>query len=84
MLHPKAATFLRKANPIIRNRIKGRLEELRDSSATKGERLDPTDFWRLRIGDYRAIYEIRKKERNVIVLFIGHMRSVCDDISRLL
>ncbi|MFB6088786.1 MAG: type II toxin-antitoxin system RelE/ParE family toxin, partial [Candidatus Aenigmatarchaeota archaeon] len=41
-------------------------------------------FYRLRIGDYRAIYEVDKKKEKVVVLFIGHRKNVYDDFSKLL
>ncbi|MCD6467139.1 MAG: type II toxin-antitoxin system RelE/ParE family toxin, partial [Methanomicrobia archaeon] len=41
-------------------------------------------FWKLRIEDYRAIYEIKVKEKKVIILFIGHRKTVYDDFSRLI
>jgi mRNA-degrading endonuclease RelE of RelBE toxin-antitoxin system len=40
-------------------------------------------FWRIRIGDYRAIYEIVENREMVIVLYIGHRNRVYDDFSRL-
>lgn len=50
----------------------------------KGERLSPSAFFRIRVGDYRAIYEIDRKKRTVIVLYIGHRSRVYGDFSRLL
>ncbi|MHA1603251.1 MAG: type II toxin-antitoxin system RelE family toxin [Candidatus Freyarchaeota archaeon] len=41
-------------------------------------------FWKLRIGNYRVIYEIDEERRRVIILFIGHRRTVYDDFSKLL
>jgi len=83
-LHPKAADFLRKIDSKLRRRIKGRLKELEDDPMNKGERLYGSPFYRLRIGDYRAIYTIDREKLMVIVLFIGHRREVYDDFSRLL
>lgn len=83
-LHPKAAQFLAKIDPPLRNRIIAILRELKDSPEKKGERLKPTSFWRVRIGDYRAIYEINREEHRVLVLFIGHRRNVYDEFSKLL
>jgi mRNA-degrading endonuclease RelE of RelBE toxin-antitoxin system len=57
---------------------------LEDSPETKGERLSPSAFWRISVGDYRAIYEIDRKDKRVIVLHIGHRSKVYDDFSRLL
>jgi len=83
-LHPEAAEFLKKLNSSLRERIKGRLRELVESPEEKGQRLKYSHFYRLRIVDYRAIYEINREEGKVIVLFIGHRRMVYDDFSRLL
>ena len=35
-------------------------------------------LWRLRIGKYRAIYQIRKNELIVFVLRVGHRKNVYD------
>jgi mRNA interferase RelE/StbE len=83
-LHPKAARFLKKANPSLRRRIREDLMELTDSPEETGERLRHSPFWRIRVGDYRAIYEIDREHNRVIVLFIGHRRDVYDEFSRLL
>jgi len=83
LLHPKAAEFLDRADTTLKGRIKARLEELENHPEEKGQRLKPTPFWRLRIGDYRVIYMIEEETKRVIVLFIGHRREVYDDFSRL-
>jgi mRNA interferase RelE/StbE len=83
-LHPKAAQFLERAEPPLRRRIGEGPVKLADSPEKKGERLTHSPFWRIRIGDYRAVYEIDKEHSRVIVLFIGHGRHVYDDFSRLL
>ncbi len=83
-LHPKAAEFLRKADASLRRRIRDRLRELVSSPKETGQRLKYSPFWRLRMGDYRAIFEVDEEERRVIILFIGHRRAVYDDFSRLL
>lgn len=84
LLHPKAAEFLEKAEAQLRDRIKERLRELKDEPEERGQRLRYSPFWRLRIGDYRAIYMIDRERRQVVVLFIGHRRDVYDDFSRLI
>lgn len=82
-VHPKSARFLSKLDKDLRARIKSRLEELEDHPERKGKRLRYSDFWGLRIGDYKAIYEIDEGEDRVIVLFIGHRKNVYDDFSKL-
>lgn len=83
LLHPKAARELNKIKEPMRSRIKGQLAELRDDPEEMGKQLRYTDFWSLRIGDYRAIYDIKRDRKQVIVLFVGHRRNVYDDFSRI-
>lgn len=54
------------------------------SEPKKGKKLKHSDFFRLRIGDYRAIYEIDNKNERIVILFIGHRKDVYDDFSRLI
>jgi mRNA interferase RelE/StbE len=83
-LHPKAARFLKKADPSLRKTIREVLVGLANSPEEKGEHLIRSPFWRLRVGDYRVIYEIDREHSRVVVLFIGHRRDVYDEFSRLL
>jgi mRNA interferase RelE/StbE len=83
LLHPKAAQELNKIKEPIKSRIKGKLTDLRSDPEGAGKRLRYTDFWSMRIGDYRAIYEIRREREQVIVLYVGHRRNVYDDFSRI-
>ena len=83
-LHPKAARFLDRLSAALRSRIKQSLRELEDSPESKGQRLKGSPFWRLRVGEYRAIYEIDGAGKRVVVLFVGHRRDVYDESSRIL
>ena len=56
---------------------------LRTDPEGAGKKLRYTDFWSLRIGDYRAIYEIKRDREQVIVLYVGHRSNVYDDFSRI-
>ncbi len=84
LLHPKAAKELEKLEESLRTRMKARLKDLEDNPESVGKVLKPSDFWSLRIGDYRAIFEIDRAKRQVIVLFIGHRKKVYDDFSKML
>lgn len=81
-LHPKANSFIAKAEKELQDTIRKKLRTLSHKPET-GEKLRHSDFWRLRIGDYRAIYEIDRNNNQIIVLYIGHRREVYDDFSRL-
>jgi len=64
--------------------MKNHLKELENSPETKAEQLRPSEFWKARVGDYRAIFEIDRKRELVIVLYVGHRKNVYDEFSRLL
>jgi mRNA interferase RelE/StbE len=83
LLHPKAAKELEKIEDTTKTRIVERLRDLKDNPERVGKVLRHSNFWSLRVGDYRAIYEIDRTRRQVIVLFIGHRKKVYDDFSKL-
>lgn len=82
-LHPKAKRFLDKLNTERGEQIKSRMKALRKIPQKKGKRLKYSNFWCLRAGDYRVIYEIDRERKSVVVLFIGHRKNVYDDFSQL-
>jgi len=41
------------------------------------ERLTGEEVWRMRVGDYRVIADIRLTERTLEVVAVGHRRSIC-------
>ncbi len=83
LLHPRAARDLDKIERFVRQRIREQLRMLKDRPERAGKQLKFSDFWSLRVGDYRAIYEIDRKKRQVIALFIGHRKKVYDDFSKM-
>ncbi|HXW94149.1 MAG TPA: type II toxin-antitoxin system RelE/ParE family toxin [Nitrososphaerales archaeon] len=82
LLTPRAAKSIRKLERSVGGRIQKSLAELAQNPES-GEQLRPSKFWKTRVGDYRAIYEIDRSNGRVIVLFIGHRKNVYDEFSRL-
>ena len=82
LIRPKAAKSLRKLQRSVGVRIAESLARLEESPEI-GEQLRPSQFWRIRVGDYRVIYEIDRSSNGVIVLFVGHRKNVYDEFSRL-
>ena len=78
VLAPAARDLARMDKPIAQ-RIVRRLEWLASNlddihpEALKGTL---SDFFKLRIGDYRVVYEIIKDERQIIIHCIGHRREI--------
>lgn len=59
------------------SRILARLSELENNPRPPGcKKLTNRDAWRIRVGDYRVIYEIHDKVLQVIVVTVGHRREV--------
>jgi mRNA interferase RelE/StbE len=82
LLSPKAAKLLKKLQRSAGPRIAQSLKLL-ERSPELGEQLKPSRFRKVRIGDYRVIYEVDRVSNRVIVLFIGHRKNVYDDFSKL-
>ncbi len=77
LLHPKAKDSLDSLEEPDRRRIIRRLKDLRHKPAS-GRRMRLGEFYVIRIGRFRAIYEIDSKEGRVVVLFVGDRRSIYD------
>jgi mRNA interferase RelE/StbE len=76
--HANVAKDLRGLDKGIRQHILSRIEWLADH--TEEIRHEPlTDQWagmyRLRVGDYRVIYELRQEQRRIIIYAVGHRRE---------
>jgi len=84
LLDPRATKALRKLDEVNKARVKKALGELADDPYKAGEPLNPYDYWKIRTGDYRAIYEINKDKQQVVILFIGHRKNVYIDFSKIL
>lgn len=83
LLHLKAVEALKKIEKPMRSRIIRKLRELEDRPERAGKPLKYSNFWSLRIGDYRAIYEIYRDKSQVVILFIGHRKKVYSDFSKI-
>ena len=58
-------------------RVKLAIQKLADDPRARGSRkLSGRDGWRIRVGEYRVIYEIDNSNRSITVLHIGHRRDV--------
>ena len=84
LLHPKAAKELQKTEKHIQTRIIESAKQLRENPDKLGKPLKQSDFWSLRVGDYRVIYEINPNINQVVILFVGHRSKVYDDFSKML
>lgn len=78
IVKPSAAKVIRKLERNIQRRIVQLLERLAEHPRPEGvvKMAGDDNLWRLRIGDYRMIYEIHDGQLIVLVLRVGHRRDV--------
>jgi len=78
-IHPAAMRSLRKLDPQIQPRIQGAIallaEEPRPPNAKK---LGGRDAYRVRVGNYRIIYQIQDQILLITVVTLGHRRNIYD------
>ena len=83
LLHPKAAKELEKIEETVRIIIIESAKQLRENPDKIGKPLKQSDFWSLRVGDYRIIYEEDQNRGQLVILFFGHRSKVYDDFSKI-
>lgn len=77
LILPSAQKQLSKLPNAIATRIEDKLLELEGDPRPPGcKKLKGRDAWRIRIGDYRVIYEIHDGKLIVTVITIGHRKEV--------
>ena len=61
----------------IVKRILARLADLETNPRPPDvKKLKGRQAWRIRVGDYRVIYEIHDRELQILVITVGHRREV--------
>jgi mRNA interferase RelE/StbE len=76
---PKALDYLSKLDNSIAKRIINRIEwfsENIESSSPIPLQSRLSGFYKLRIGDWRVIYEISKKTETIFIHKIGHRKDI--------
>lgn len=75
---PSAAHALRKLPADVQRRLIAAAEDLADTPRPAGVvKLEGmADLYRVRVGDYRLIYQVRDRELLVLVLRAAHRRDV--------
>ncbi|MGA2442613.1 MAG: type II toxin-antitoxin system RelE/ParE family toxin [Tepidisphaeraceae bacterium] len=76
---PQAAKQLAKLDKNIGKRVSEAITALAGNPRPPGsKKLVGVDAWRIRIGDWRVIYQIQDDRLIVLVLRVGHRREVYD------
>lgn len=75
-----AARQVKKLPRPARDRVLDAIEDLRDDPRPHGAKklVGEQTAWRIRIGDYRVIYDVFDDELTITVVRAGHRREVYD------
>ncbi len=73
-----ALTQLKKLDRVVARRIFDRMGELREDPLRQVRRLVNSPYYRLRVGDYRVILDVQGHLMRILVLKVGHRRSIYD------
>ena len=75
---PSAAREFRKLAPEVRRRLSPHIDSLAQDPRRSGAKKlkGREDLWRIRVGDYRIVYEIRDRTLVVLVVRVAHRRDI--------
>ena len=77
LIKPTAAKELEAIPLKVRRRLVARIQALSSTPRPPGcEKLAGTNRFRIRQGDYRAVYQVHDQELEIIIFKIGHRRDV--------
>lgn len=74
----RAERSLRSYNPDIRRRILDKIADLRDNPFPRGvlKLRGEENVYRLRVGDYRVLYEVYLQQNAILIVKIDHRSTV--------
>jgi mRNA interferase RelE/StbE len=75
--HQRRESF-RKLSAAVRASLAPKIDLLARNPRPSGTKklVGEKNGWRLRVGDYRILYEIRDSDYRVLIVIIGHRRDV--------
>ncbi len=85
MIEERAVKELKSLSDDKKARIKNKIKSiLKDDPSPSGKgdikKIKDSDFWRLRVGDYRVFYDIDKEEEIVYILSIKHRSNAYKEL----
>ncbi|MFO7271874.1 type II toxin-antitoxin system RelE family toxin [Sphaerobacter thermophilus] len=82
---PQAVRQLASLPKAMQARIARRIDNLATDPRPQGcEKITGgDDLYRIRVGDYRVVYQVRDERLLILVILIGHRRDIYCHLSRL-
>ena len=77
-IKPKAQKQIEKLHPLVAKRILGHIGKLADNPYPSGTKKiqGRENLFRVRVGDWRIVYEVMAKRLLVLVVNLGHRKDV--------
>lgn len=77
-LAPRAQREFKALDGSVRGRIKRRIDSLAENPYPSGiKKIEgEDDLYRLRVGDYRILYQVKEKILLILIVGIGHRRDI--------
>lgn len=76
LLHPSVVQFLKKCPDKSRERIKKKLKTLEESPFHYLEHYEGADYYKLRIGDYRALVDVDFERKIIKVQILDYRKRI--------
>jgi len=76
LFHKHAGRDFLRLEKSMQNRIASILERASINPYAHVRKLSGTDFYRIRVGDYRVIVHIDEMQKALVVLEIGHRKNI--------
>ncbi|MGB9719548.1 MAG: type II toxin-antitoxin system RelE family toxin [Candidatus Anstonellales archaeon] len=73
---PKSKEDMKKLDKNIAKRVIKKLTELELAPYHFIEKIINVNCWKLRVGDYRVLFDIDEKKKEVRVLKVGHRKNI--------
>ena len=82
VISPRAEKQLKKASKVNQIAIANKIRKLAKPQRTAEKLQGYSDIERVRVGDYRIVYKLKKKQ--IFIVLIGHRREIYKQLRRLL
>ena len=75
-IHPKVSKFISKLEKSLSERVKNKLRSLKEDPFHYLEHYEGADFYKFRIGDYRALIDLDMNRKIIFVRFMDHRKKI--------
>lgn len=75
-LHPQVSKFISKQQNDLSERIRNKLRLLEIEPFRYLERFEGQDFYKFRIGDYRALIDVDAERNIIFIRYLDHRKKI--------